>query len=259
LTYRSELLARKVEGSMLFNDGKAVDLLHLGWLLGVALLACAAGCKKDANPAPVPPRVQNEQPLDAEEIPSYKTDQLSELGRYLPPLDGGRIRIAPPAGWHPEPRDKSYVTRFIRDKTRRVPLPMITVKAEDFAVDDLQDLDADNHLEFSDLVADAMDETTRAALLERVDPLTLGDVRCARYVVKKTFSRKGKQFSGEREVIKTLSRGRVYTISLDVYKNQLVNFRGDAYAVVAGLEFPPPEADQKEHKKQEKTGEPESE
>jgi len=211
------------------------------------LLVLVAGCGKE-------PAVQPELPANSttaaettpadvagtDEIPSYALDDLSELGSYLPPLDDDRLRIAPPAGWHVESRSRDHLARFVRDKTRRVPLPMITVLVEDADFEDLRDLNADNHLEFADFVEDGLEESTREALAEPVGPLILGDVRIVRYVVKKTFERNKKKFAADREVIKTLKRGRVYTVLLDVYPNQLVEFRADAYAVVGGMQLHTP-------------------
>ena len=92
-------------------------------------------------------------------------------------------------------------------------------------------------MEFVQLVAAGLGPKTREAILEKVDPVTLGDVACARYAIKKKYAHKGKNFTGEREVIKVLRGGRLYTIILDVLPNQLPEYRGDAYAVVAGMEF----------------------
>ena len=66
----------------------------------------------------------------------------------------------------------------------------------------------------------------------------LGDLPCARYVVKKKFSQGERLIQAEREVLQTVRDGRVYTVLLDVHMGTLLKYRGDAYAVAATMKFP---------------------
>ena len=206
------------------------------------LLGLTVGCQDESTSIQEPARSKpaTEAASGPVEVPAYtKADleELAKLGAYLPPLDDKRIRVAPPLDWRVEPRDRAYVTRFAFDRTRRLPLPRITIEVEEIVLEDFLDVDAENQDEFVKLVNGSLEQKTRDAIIEVVDPIILGTVHCARYAVKKKFQQGGRTFTGNREVIKTLADGRIYTILLDVYPNQLPDYRADAYAVVAGMEF----------------------
>jgi hypothetical protein len=171
-------------------------------------------------------------------VPGYDADQLTALGDYLPDLDEGRVRVAPPVDWLVAPRSKDYLARFLFDRNRRLSLPRITLDVRDGGPDDPRHLQPANLIEYTSSVSARMDENTRQALEGVVEPLQLGDVPCVRYVVHKNFRRDGKLVRADCEVLITICEGRVYTVSLDVFAGSLVDFRADAYAVVAGLRFP---------------------
>jgi hypothetical protein len=228
--------------------------VRCAWMLAAVLSCVPAGCRHDSADGPShvtgDGRTAAVGPAD---VPRFTADQLSSsLGNYLPPLDGGRVELAPPAGWHVVSRDRRYVARFVLDRRHRALLPRITITAEDSPFDELVDLDASTVEIFRDRVSERFDETTHRALLEPARSMILGDVPCVRYVVGKRFSRDGREIPAECQVIVTLHQSRLYTISLDVYAGKLLDHHNDAYAVVAGLVFhkidveskPAPAADQ---------------
>ncbi len=212
-------------------------------VVSLAVLFCG-GCGGDrtsVQPAATP-KAKSPVVAKSTDIQQYTVQQIGEtLGGYLPPLDEGRLRVAPPAGWRVRPRSNKYLVRFVFDPTRRSPLPQITITVEKAAFDEPYDLDKDTLLEFQDLVAEQMSPAERKSLLEPIKAMILGNVPCLRYVVAKGFQRGNKRIQGESQIIKTLHAGRIYTVTLDVYRGTLIANKNYAYVVVAGMEFLTPE------------------
>jgi hypothetical protein len=157
-----------------------------------------------------------------------------ELANYLPPLDGGRIEIAPPANWRTMPRDSNYVTRFY--KTDRNGLPRIEVKVEERSFGDISTVTRDNVQRFAELVAADL-KTQGTELVEPVIPLVLGEVPCARYVTSLKLKMGDKTISAERQRLLVLNAGRLYTIDLLVLPATLKRSRDAAYAVCSSMRF----------------------
>lgn len=187
-----------------------------------------------------------------EEVAGYATEELSQIGNYLPVLDGGRFKVAPPVDWEVASRSQDYVVRFVYDRGRRVPLPRITIWARDATANEPLNLDRENLVSFAESLMGRMDEKTLQAMQGRVEPLMLGTIPCARYVVRKKFRFGKRTLPARGEVLKTIRGGRVYTVLLDANINTLVNYRADAYAVVATLQFPLAEASGKAEAKAER-------
>ncbi len=209
-------------------------------LLCVLTLQGLSGCGKGSPaPAPTPPHLAT--PPNSV-VFAYELKQLSPVGPYLPVLDEGRLRAAPPIEWYPAPRGNDYVVRFVRDRTQHSPLPRITVEACDSDWNQLGELSEENLKLFCEAVADHLDEKTRQAMDGDVKPLLLGSVPCAYFVINKQYRVEDKLIRGSCDVIKTLQHGRLYTLSLDVYLDRLIDYRADAFAVMAHMEFLVPEA-----------------
>ena len=172
----------------------------------------------------------------------------ARLGAYLPPLDDGRLKAAPPEGWYAESRNKAYVTRFVLDRTHHAPLPRITILAEAATFKAPRALNEGNQLVFLKLVADSLGGATVAALKEPVRPMVIGSAPCVRYVVRVNLRLGKKTITADREVLKTLHGGRVYTVILDSNRGQLPKDRSKAYVVFAGLEFLTADADGEQDK-----------
>ena len=188
--------------------------------------------------------------LDRDELSSleprrYTLQELNvPLGDCFPaPLDAGRVKVAAPTQWRPRPRSSKYVARFVLDATRRAPLPMITVTADAAKFDEPQTASEENLTEFLELMFDSLTEDERRRVLESPKPIVLGDVACVRYVLRSKPTR-FKQLPApkiyEQQILKTLHKGRVYTVTLDVFESTLEQFRNTGYAVMAGLQFVEP-------------------
>jgi hypothetical protein len=183
-----------------------------------------------APPSPSPP-----------EIHRFAVDDLSPLAAYLSDdLDEGRLRVAPPADWYVAPRDKKYLVQFLW--MRQSALPRITIEANEASFPRLRDVTVAKLPEFREKFIAALDESTRQAVDENALMLILGDIPCLAYSMNKQFRLGTLEYPGERQVLVTLRKGRLYTVTLDVQAGGLVDRNGDAFAVVAGLQFVEPAA-----------------
>jgi hypothetical protein len=219
----------------LFYAGAAFGLIAV-----IVAVACLVfGRARHQEPAlPATPPAAAATP----EIQHYPTDQLSTLASYLPDVDEGRLRVAPPIDWYIAPRGENYVARFVFDRMRQSPLPRITVEARVADSPKLRDVTEEKLLEFMEEFVGSWDKDTPPAVHDSLLPLVLGDVPCVAYRMSKRFRLGNRVYPADREVLVTLRRGRLYTVSLDVYAGQLDDYRADAWGVVAGLQFPEPDA-----------------
>jgi|GEM_PF-844341 len=90
----------------------------LGWLLVIVvafLLVGAIGCQKPA--AQGDPKTTD--------VPRLVSGRLPELGDYLPPLDEGRLELAPPKDWAVAPRSNRYIVRFQADTNSTYPSVLV--------------------------------------------------------------------------------------------------------------------------------------
>jgi hypothetical protein len=217
------------------STGQRERLCRVGLLLACGLWLAATACRRGPTGAG-----HAGGGAAGQEVFEYSADKLSGLAAYLPPLDDGRLRVAPPIQWQLRPRSEAYVARFVLDP--RVALPRITVEVTDADFPQPVDLTREDLLEFAQRIALGMDESTRQSLMVDVQPLVLGRVPCVRYVVHLRLKQDGKTFRAERETIATLAGGRIYQVVLDVFAGKLDDYRADAFAVMAGMEFLVPEA-----------------
>jgi hypothetical protein len=125
----------------------------------VACLAIASllisGCGNGDGSGKASPKAAEKS---AEAIKRRPADKLPAIGEYLPPLDDGRIEIAPPAEWKPMPRDARYLARFVPGKISE--LPRITVTAWDTPLPEITELTQANAGQLAaELIAQAKKRT----------------------------------------------------------------------------------------------------
>ncbi|HTN74656.1 MAG TPA: hypothetical protein VL096_05395 [Pirellulaceae bacterium] len=159
---------------------------------------------------------------------------LPKLDDPLPPLDGGRIEVSPPAGWVRLERDNNFLTRFVIDKTSGNP-PRMLLTVQDASGDFASGVTADNVEAFAAAIAAEMEGKK---LVEEVKPIVIGQHAFARYV---GAAKKGNR-SVDRQILITEFDGRRYQIALEVWagEKELKKHRDHAYAVAAGLKFTKP-------------------
>ncbi len=163
--------------------------LFLG-MFALALLflsGCTRGNESNEGLRPPAAETGSTLPASPDEVAGFTREELSSIAAYLPILDDDRLQVAPPIRWYTLPRSKDYVVRFVRDHRQQTPLPRITLEARDVSFEGIGTLSRANLLKFRRLVADRLEERTRQALEEDVQPLMLGEVPCVHFVVKKEY------------------------------------------------------------------------
>jgi hypothetical protein len=176
----------------------------------------------------------------AGDIKVRTVESLPEVGDYLPPLDDGRIEVAPPEGWNLLPRRANYVAGFVKGKASE--MPRITLTAWDTPLPEVTELtEANADLLEAELVRQFKKD--KKAIQEPPLPIVLGDTLYLRYV------RLAKTTSGSNLVIQALETvrgGRLYSIELfadvdaaraEEYEASLTKWRDHGYAVAAHLKF----------------------
>jgi hypothetical protein len=204
-------------------------------LLAACLTMSLSGCSPTPPPVAAPPRIHRFDPRE-----------LAELGGYVEDVDDGRLSLAPPVEWRRKLRDKAYVAQFVL--TAQSPFPRITVHVRKAGFRAPRNVTDENSLlQFLDQIKASLDRDS-VKTLEGPQPLILGDVPCVRYVILMGFHMKSesgaedRSFRGDREVVETLTQGRIYSVILDTYEGKIEDYRRDAYAVVAGLRFQHPKS-----------------
>lgn len=189
---------------------------------GLLLLCLATGCggKPADDDSPSEPAVKE-----------VSADKLPPLADYLPPLDEGRIQIAPPTDWKVLSRDNKYLMRMVRGS--EVGLPRILITTELLTPEGIDTATPENVVEFTAKVGAGLKER-KAAVLEPALPMVIGENAFARYVLKAKMG----QSMIERQVLQTAWQGRMYTVDLQVTDQaEMKKHRDVAYAVAAGLKF----------------------
>ena len=210
-----------------------VDPQHC-WSIPVLLsllVGCSSSSTSQPESTPVPPAALVVKQVDQSQLPS--------LGDYFPPLDEGRVKLAPPADWSWGSRRQGYLVRMHLDKTRSVRLPRIWVTVEGAGEGAAEQLTPDNLVTHASFVQARLDRDG-IKLLERVQPMVIGSVPCVRYVRVTRFRVRdaaSESITAERQILETIQKGRQYTIDLQVHRGSLLTHRNKAYAVLAGMQF----------------------
>jgi hypothetical protein len=153
-----------------------------------------------------------------------------KLGEYMPPLEEGRLEIAPPEGWEFVRAGSEYVVAFVPKGRELNKLPRILLSAEESPLPDVTQVDSSNVESFVQKV-----KQLRSAekLAEPVRAIVLGNNAFAHYVTM--AKRKGNVVA--RMVLDTVANNRQYSLRLEVYDREFPKYRDAAYAVAAGMKF----------------------
>ena len=213
-------------------------------LVGFAFLGC--GKPQSASTAPPKASASAEEPAAKAKLPTASVAEVVRIDAarltvddYLPPLDGGRIEVAPPTGWRPMPRDNKYLVRFYEQDRNSLPRLVLTV--EERGVGDITDGTAENITKIALALGEEL-AAKETALLEPVVPMVIGDIPCARYVSNLKLKLQTNTILAERQTLVVVRGGRRYVIDVLVLPNRLLQGKDAAYAVCAGLRFPKPAA-----------------
>jgi len=158
-----------------------------------------------------------------------KGTELPKLGEYLPPLDQGRLEVAPPKGWTVPGRASKYLARF--QAAEGSDYPAILVTADDF--EDFYRVTDENVNQFAERVSTEIGGKRKTA----VEP-----VRRNKFIGV-TYHRRAKVKDSmgvvvERVFMDTVVGGRKYSVELRTMLESLDRDRPYLEAVVAGMRFP---------------------
>lgn len=203
----------------------------LGWTcLGWACLIIA-GCGREGGKQTAADKTD-----DGDfELPAVKVYSLAELpidwDSSVFPQDQGRIKPLCPKGWSWSALDKDAFLGFYRKGASLRVLPRITVAGENSPIPDFPELTSAN---LGDFIIQLRSHLDTSNCVTPPTPAILGDTPCAAYVEV----RPGRSGQFARLVLKTVLKGRLYTVSLDVREEEFPKYRNAAYAVAASLSSP---------------------
>ncbi len=158
------------------------------------------------------------------------TANLPQLADPMPPVDEGRLEIAPPKKWHIPPRNPKWLARFQADPGSPYPMIFVTVDS----AENLFHVTRDNLDELAEQVRKELraDPDTKQ-LAAGVQPVTIGDFRGVLY-------RRWGRTSGrvmERWMLETVANGRRYTVELRAREGLAEEYQPQLFAVASGMKF----------------------
>jgi hypothetical protein len=165
---------------------------------------------------------------DSATSPDGGIEQL--IGEYMPPLEGGKLEVAPPKGWSFSRAGNEYLVGFHPSSSSLSDLPriLVSVEASPFAgVDELQAANAKQ-------VVQAVQATLAGDQLKSpAAAVTLG----GRTWIEHVGLGKSRNALVARQVLQTVVGGRLYKIRLEVFDRHFDNQRKNGYAVAASAKF----------------------
>lgn len=193
--------------------------------LAFAVLLLLAGCgPSGSTPANRPAATGG----GSSSSPEGGVDQL--IGEYMPPLEGGKLEVAPPKGWSFGRAGNDYLVGFHPSSSSLNDLPriLISVEASPFSgVDELQAANAKQ-------VVQAVQATLAGDQLKSpAAAVTLG----GRTWIEHVGLGKSRNALVARQVLQTVVGGRLYKIRLEVFDRHFDNQRKNGYAVAASAKF----------------------
>jgi hypothetical protein len=203
-----------------------------------ATLACC-GCGSSEPPALIPDSGPASVQKPVEAAPQNSTalssqEDLPPLADPLPPLDGGRVELAGPEGWHVPPRDPRWLAQF--QLVANNPYPRILVHLPE-EHEGSERVTAESAAAFAANLASQLrrELEPKGMTVPDVEPLVMGDFAGAQYTRQATI--KGKDQRLDRLFLVTVQGSRRYVVELDALYGTLSQFRGHALAVVDGMKF----------------------
>jgi hypothetical protein len=187
------------------------------------LLPWLAGCGS-SRPAP-------EQQTGLEEGASAFTAEFEQLiGEYMPPLEDGRLEIAPPKDWSFSRAGAEHLVGFHPVNATLNDLPRILISAAPSPFDGVDELSATN----AQQVVQAIQATLASDQLKSpAAAVALGGRTWIEYV----GLAKSRGSLVARQTLQTVVDGRLYQVRLEVLDRHFANQRQAGYAVAASARF----------------------
>ncbi|MBN2023880.1 MAG: hypothetical protein JW809_13945 [Pirellulales bacterium] len=160
-----------------------------------------------------------------------------KLGDYLPPLDQGRLEVAPPAGWYVPPRSAKYIARFTVSRTESYPSILITAASYE-EIADVTDENVDefrNEIEGRLLEEEGDSDAQDAA--STVETIRAGPFLGVAYRKRAKTTADLKTIALERIVLETVVEGRKYVVELRTEAGTARQYRPHLLAVAGGMKF----------------------
>jgi len=196
----------------------------LGNTLITLALIVVAGCGSGGPGSP-----SSDSSSSQKNFSSANTEKHALLDEYLPPLDEGRIEVAPPKGWYLPPRSAKYLFRVQR--TSKEALPVIALTGQDWP-------------EFSALDSKTTGQFIKALASEhQKDPKTYRPIQIANrtWVAYRRRAREPGRVARVLDVLalETVVGGRRYTLRLVCEASELDQWEPYLQAVAQGIRFGP--------------------
>lgn len=150
--------------------------------------------------------------------------KMSEVGDYLPPLDGERVQVAPPKGWHTLPRNPDYLVRFIPKKEASYPAILVTVQP----FEDIAEVTSENLKEYRKLLDDPGEDVQ----LRRIERFV-----AVSYTKQGTLKDGLRTVLLDRQFLDTVVDHRRYQFELRAKQGTLDKYMPDLLAVAVKTQF----------------------
>jgi hypothetical protein len=234
---------------MLFFAGPRSSLPRFSILASFSLATSLfVGCGETESPGPdaPAPSISGETPAESDEAPAPvavsnpSTDEVKRIengkgydlstGRELPNLKAGnaKVTVSAPKGWVLPTRRQEYVVWFAKELGQEFPRVLVAAEPAPAGTPDTTEA---NVGEFARQVAAKVSKP-----LESPKPMIVGDVACVRYVSEA----KSRSSSLEEQVLKTVQKGQLFTVTLQAVvvkpgESPLPQYRDAGYAVLASM------------------------
>lgn len=158
-------------------------------------------------------------------------DLSDKIGDYLPPLDGGRLEIAPPKGWNWANPGGGVLVAFKPQDIELNKLPRILLTVADAGLLGMDDVTAENVAAFVSHVSDAAaDKKLRAP----VQATTIAGRQFATYQI---LGKRRNQVVIQH-FLATIVEGREYRLQLDAYQADFAKVKSTIEVVASSMKFP---------------------
>jgi hypothetical protein len=167
---------------------------------------------------------------DEERHVAESADLDQWIGDYMPPLEGGRLEIAPPKNWSFSRAGSDYLVGFHPAGSTLNDLPRILISVESSPYDGVEELQATN----AEHLVQSIQETLASDRLKSPAAIvTLGGRTWIEYV----GLAKNRGTLVARQILQTVFDGRLYQVQLEAPDQYFDSQRTAGSAVAASAKF----------------------
>ncbi len=199
-------------------------LLH--WLFCGHLLCCLVGCGPNG-----PSTAPDESPIASSEF-----DYTQMIDGYMPPLEQGRLELAPPKDWVFSRPGSDYLVGFHPSGSSLNQLPRVLISVQESPFDPIQDLNPTNA---SSVIQSITESLSEGQFKSPPALVGLGGRTWIEFVG--LGRRRGTLVA--RQYLQTIVEGRLFEVRLEVADRNFEAHRHQGYAVAATAKFSQPPAE----------------